>query len=232
MQYSSALRVFLEDEGYTNIDIKEESRNRFEVTTDEEDMEFFVGNYNESYDVAKEDILNLLDDMGIESLSPDYPWRNFVDDSYFEEAYDEMERSYLEDIRLENDSEDKYANRLIQELVEDWNIIPESALVENEDGLLDLANEDDYDDYIEKGVEALKKDIYDYYGGYAKAYLEELGKDNFDAFIEYYPDAIDYDAMAEDIINTDGFGPSIATYDGEENEVSVRGTTYYIYRTN
>lgn len=34
------------------------------------------------------------------------------------------------------------------------------------------------------------------------------------------------------VIDTDGRGPSLALYDGEENEQDVDGTTYYIYRTN
>lgn len=233
-EYEVALRQFLEDEGYTNIEISDGyDENNFEVETDEEDMEFFVGTYDESYEAAKQDVLNLLDEIGIDSLSPDYDWTEFVDDDYFEEAYEEMERSYLEDIKRENDRKDIYANRLIQELVDDWNILSNDDLVMNEDGLLDLADEDDYDDYIEQGTEALMNDIKDYYGTYAKAYFDELGKENFDAFVKEHDDnVLNYDDMAEDIVNTDGMGNSLARYDGVENEVSVNGTDYYIFRTN
>ncbi len=233
-EYEVALRQFLEDEGYTNIEISEGyDENNFEVETDEEDMEFFVGTYDESYEVAKQDVLSLLDEIGIDSLSPDYDWTEFVDDDYFEEAYEEMERSYLEDIRNEDDYKNIYANRLIQELVQDWNILSDDDLVMNEDGLLDLADEDDYDDYIEQGTEALMNDNKDYYGTYAKAYLDEFGKDAFKDFVEAHGDnVINYDDMAEDIVDTDGMGNSLATYDGVEHEVSVNGTDYYIFRTN
>ncbi len=233
-EYEVALRQFLEDEGYNNIEITEGyGENNFEVETDEEDMGFFVGTYDESYEAAKQDVLNLLDEIGIESLNPDYDWTEFVDDDYFEEAYEEMERGYLEDIKLEDDSKDIYANRLIQELVDDWNILSNDDLVLNEDGLLDLADEDDYDDYIEQGTEALMNDIKDYYGTYAKAYLDEFGKRHFNAFVkERGENALNYEDMAEDIVNTDGMGNSLATYDGVENEVTVQGTDYYIFRTN
>lgn len=233
-EYEVALRQFLEDEGYTNIEISEGyDENNFEVETDEEDMEFFVGTYDESYEAAKQDVLDLLDDIGIESLSPDYDWTQFVDDDYFEQAYEEMERSYLEDIRNEDDYQDIYANRLIQELVDDWNILSNDDLVENEDGLLDIADEDDYDDYIEQGVEALMNNIKDAYGTYAKAYLDELGEENFDAFVkEHGNNILNYEDMAEDIVDTDGMGNSLARYDGKENEVMVNGTDYYIFRTN
>lgn len=235
-EYEVALRQFLEDEGYTNIEISEGyDENNFEVETDEDDMEFFVGTYDESYEAAKQDVLNLLDEIGIDSLSPDYDWTEFVNDNYFEEAYEEMERSYLEDIRTEDDYKNIYANRLIQELVLDWNILSDDDLVMNEDGLLDLADadEDDYDDYIEQGTEALMNDIEDYYGTYAKAYLNDFGNKAFKGFVEAHGDnVINYDDMAEDIVNTDGMGNSLARYDGVENEVSVNGTDYYIFRTN
>lgn len=233
-EYEVALRQFLEDEGYTNIEISEGyDENNFEVETDEEDMEFFVGTYDESYEAAKQDVLNTLDEIGIDALSPDYDWTEFVDDDYFEEAYEEMERGYLEDIRTEDDYKNIYANRLIQELVQNWNILSDDDLVMNEDGLLDLADEDDYDDYIEQGTEALMNDTKDYYGIYANAYLDEFGKNAFKDFVEAHGDnVINYDDMAEDIVNTDGIGNSLASYDGVENEVSVNGTDYYIFRTN
>ena len=233
-EYEVALSPFSEDEGYTNIELSAGyAEHNFELETDEEDMEFFVGTYDESYEVAKQDVLNLLDEIGIDSLSPDYDWTEFVDDDYFEEAYEEMERGYLEDIRTEDDYKNIYANRLIQELVQDWNILSDDDLVMNEDGLLDLADEDDYDDYIEQGTEALMNDNKDYYGTYAKAYLDEFGKNAFKDFVDTYGDnVINYDDMAEDIVNTDGMGNSLATYDGVEHEVSVNGTDYYIFRTN
>ena len=89
-EYEVALRQFLEDEGYTNIEISEGyDENNFEVETDEEDMEFFVGTYDESYEAAKQDVLSLLDEMGIDALSPDYDWTEFVDDDYFDEELPE-----------------------------------------------------------------------------------------------------------------------------------------------
>ena len=43
---------------------------------------------------------------------------------------------------------------------------------------------------------------------------------------------IDQESFIEDVINSDGRGHSIASYDGEEDEVEYEGTTYYIYRMN
>ena len=40
----------------------------------------------------------------------------------------------------------------------------------------------------------------------------------------------DIDEFVEDAINADGRGHFISRYDGRENEVEYKGTTYYIYR--
>ena len=43
---------------------------------------------------------------------------------------------------------------------------------------------------------------------------------------------IDRDEFIDDVIIADGRGPTIASYDGEENEVQYEGEWYFIYRTN
>jgi len=42
----------------------------------------------------------------------------------------------------------------------------------------------------------------------------------------------DYEAFKRDVQISDGRGPSLASYDSEENEKAVNDTWYYIYRTN
>ncbi len=42
----------------------------------------------------------------------------------------------------------------------------------------------------------------------------------------------DLDHFVEDAINSDGRGHFISQYDGEENEVSIDGTWFYVYRLN
>lgn len=49
---------------------------------------------------------------------------------------------------------------------------------------------------------------------------------------DFLKDYIDWEAVAEDIVDTDGIANALATYDGNENEEEVNGTTYYIYREN
>lgn len=42
----------------------------------------------------------------------------------------------------------------------------------------------------------------------------------------------DSEKFKEDVLNYDGRGQQLASYDGYENEINVDETTYYIYRTN
>ena len=42
----------------------------------------------------------------------------------------------------------------------------------------------------------------------------------------------DFDYFVEDAVKCDGRGHFLAGYDGEENEITFNGITYYIYRRN
>ena len=42
----------------------------------------------------------------------------------------------------------------------------------------------------------------------------------------------DFDHFVDDAVLTDGRGHFLSSYDGEENEVKINNTWYYIYRTN
>ena len=54
------------------------------------------------------------------------------------------------------------------------------------------------------------------------AHLSDMGFD-----ISGY---VDVDSLAGDVIDTDGAGPSLAGYDGEESEAQINGTWYFVYR--
>tara|TARA_Y100000816_G_C25687423_1_gene363792 strand:- start:252 stop:575 length:324 start_codon:yes stop_codon:yes gene_type:complete len=104
---------------------------------------------------------------------------------------------------------------------------------ELEDKIQDLESEiedleDDEDSYEfteeakEKYVESRMDDVrYD-----PVSFLRDYG---LEREIENF---IDQESFIEDVINSDGRGHTIASYDGNEDEVEYEGTTYYIYRMN
>ena len=79
-----------------------------------------------------------------------------------------------------------------------------------------------------------KFDYQDYGDVYAEKYIENIG-DVIDEFISNFgyngiENYVNYDRLAQLIIETDGPESVIASYDGVEREETVNGQTYYIYR--
>lgn len=81
-----------------------------------------------------------------------------------------------------------------------------------------------------------KFDYQDYGDVYAEKYIENID-DVIDEFISNFgyngiENYVNYDKLAQLIIETDGPESVIASYDGVEREETVNGQTYYIYRVN
>ena len=79
-----------------------------------------------------------------------------------------------------------------------------------------------------------KFDYQDYGDVYAEKYIENIG-DVIAEFISNFgyngiENYVNYDRLAQLIIETDGPESVIASYDGVEREETVNGQTYYIYR--
>jgi hypothetical protein len=49
---------------------------------------------------------------------------------------------------------------------------------------------------------------------------------------EGYRDYFDADRWKQDALNSDGYGHTLASYDGDEQEACIDGTWYYVYRVN
>jgi len=75
----------------------------------------------------------------------------------------------------------------------------------------------DYDDVEEYA----KNELYTIY--------EECYESDIPENLRYY---VDVDAWVEDVLKYDGAGSVIASYDGDEREITINGKTYYIYRVN
>ena len=145
------------------------------------------------------------------------------------DAMMEMEESYANDIESEGDN--TYDNRLVQECYD-------NGLIDDEDFELDEDGETDYtqctvDTY--KLVDRLANYLYDdnmsYYNSAAEWYRRDFGDEDFETVVEQH-DLIDRDKISEYVVDEDGIGHTLASYDGEDNEYEFDGITYYIYRTD
>lgn len=83
----------------------------------------------------------------------------------------------------------------------------------NADFIIEHSKALDYDDASKQIIKAIQEQY-------------ESGNDAMKKLID------DFDEFVEDAISADGRGHFLNTYDGEENEITVGGTTYFIYRIN
>ena len=223
-------------------DDTEDNRNRISVAHYNANV-FSVDDRNDFLicddDEADEEIDNLIDDLGLDAFSnPSYILENFIDEDPINEYYQDDVESYARDIENEEDpitikvyNEDdelvdvEVTNRLFKECIEN-NIIDESDFTT--------------DDFDEDGEYIGDKDLVELYcdhfqtpedQGYENGYdwlRFNFGKEFASKFIMDH-DALDVDAVAEYIKSEDGRGGELNSWDGEEYEEEVNGTTYYIY---
>ena len=114
-----------------------------------------------------------------------------------------------------NDIEDK----LTEEFGEDFEF---DCSVEFEEDLVD------FDDLSEKLTEELDKD----YNSMAEWFDSIYGSGWVKEMRDTLKDYIDWEALAEYVVDVDGVANTLSTYNGEENSEKVNGEWFYIYRTN
>ena len=111
-------------------------------------------------------------------------------------------------------------------------------------------NEEEKQEAIQEVIDELESIVNTYnttYSYYREEYIvctDEEADSLMDDALENYIDEVILSEIPEPYRNyfdnegwkkdakDDGRGHALATYDGEENEEEVNGTTYYIYRTN
>ena len=214
-----ALAQFLECEP-EQITVSKHDKNLFYYKEDGEKYgeEYYVfDDYDEAEEAAKQDVIILFDDMGLQSFSDwgrDYVIDNFMDEDFLSDALRENFESYVDDIRSENGYH--YANRMIDEAVEAGILSEEDAEEENYD-------EDDVaSNLIDHFCEEWEGREAEYFESNFGSLEDAFGKETVEAHI-------DTDAMADWCVREDGVGSHLNRWDGREYEEEYEGTTYYIY---
>ena len=197
-------------------DVTQEDDHRFVVNGDT----YWVGTYDEAYEEAVEHSRELLDEMGLEALTPDY--RDYVIENYLDK--DEMEdimreyyEGYVDDIEDEDD--DTFPNRLVQEMY-DAGILTDDYFEKDEDGEIDYSTLSDEDGAIdwESKKEAFVDHLIETDDAYS--FLESMfgNGPELSKFVEEN-NLIDFDEVAEDCVDTDGIAHFLSYYDGKELEI-------------
>lgn len=212
---------------YLNIDPSEISNiydNEFETP----EGDYYVVDEDEARQLARDDIENLFDDLGLESFTESFKdWiiMNALDNDWFEEAVRESMESYMEDIENEASSMG-YENRLIEEM-HDHGIIHDDDFEIDEDGepnLRELKEDIDIDDKKEEFIDLLVENA-----GHPVEYCADNFGWDWVSKAATENNLIDMDEVVEQCIYEDGIAHFIARYDGDEIEL---GNGLYAYRTN
>ena len=192
-----------------------------------EGEEYWVSDYDTAYDEAVEECENLFDDMGLEAVSEStqeyflenedycsFPWK---DDMH------EYNLAYATDIDSES-GDDGYATRLVSEAI-DRKVIKDKDCFENDDGELDYEDKDEL-------AEMLADDLDNDYDSMSEWFESIYGRGWVKEMRDTLKDYLDYRAMAEYVVDSDGVANTLARWDGKEHKEKVNGEYFYIYRTN
>jgi hypothetical protein len=215
----NALEELQEFEGDDEIQITTHSGNLFYASNDNAEYIVFK-NYDDAYDYAYQMVNQDLVD------NPEYfnqNWlSNFVDIDgakyYLTEVYDEWNYSYANDIKMESDS--KYSNRLISEMVDAGLMDDEDAESEDAESTA-ISLMDDFVEYMTNSQIDEGRGGLDYYeNNFGQEQTMQMIIEN---------NLIDIDEATEGAISEDGVAHFISSYDGNEIELP---SGYYAYRTN
>lgn len=207
--------------------------------------EYAVGLDEAADEAAIERTRSLIDDIGYEGFNPSF-MEYYVDgdrvadyaEDWFWDDVSEAPEDYLDDDdrELTQHSKDEIEKineeigRLqedLEELDSDVEIeVTQDRIDELEERKEDIKMDDDNYEYTEEAkdnyVERRKEEVKDDPVGF----LRDFGME------ESIKDFIDEDDFIEGVIESDGRGHTLSSYDGTENEISFDDEWYYIYRTN
>jgi hypothetical protein len=220
------------------------------INADLDDRRYAVGDEDEMQSSAYDAIENLIDDIGYEGFNSGFAKQHIDTEavvSYAEEVYDDDVRNnpdayFDESERQLSDEQDEKIDILkmrisqTQKLIsnfeqqygnEDDESIEEKIdeltdmIVEYEDEIDDIENspegefpEDLIDDKVQDLISDVRRDPEWFMGEYGLDWSEYIDKDDF----------------IQAVIDTDGFGHSINSYDGSADEVTVQNQLFYVMR--
>ena len=207
--------------------------------------EYAVGLDEAADEAAIERTRSLIDDIGYEGFNPSFmEWHvdgdqvaDYAEDWFWDDMSDSPE-DYLDDddreLTQHSKDEIEKINEEIGHLQEDLEEldsevereVAQDRIDELEELKEDIKMDDESyeyteeakDNYVERRMDEVRDD--------PVGFLRDFGME------EGIKDFIDEDDFIEGVVESDGRGHTLSSYDGVENEVSFDDEWYYIYRTN
>ena len=213
-----ALQSLIEETGNENLDITMVSNrgNEFFATNDMEEYRVFKSE-DDAEQVAVEQVRDDMEESP-ENFNKDFIAGYIDGRDFFEQSLNEMNRSYADDIASESDR--KYGNRLIAEMVDNGLIDEDDAESDNAD---ELAEE-----HIENFVTLMTEGQLNEGGNGLDYFISNFGEEETMKMV-IDNNLIDIDKASRDAVQTDGIGHFLSSYDGETLYLS---DDYVAYRIN
>jgi hypothetical protein len=220
--------------------------------------EWAVGNESEMEEASLDAVESLIDDVGIQAFNRSFV-ENYVDEDaveryirdFFNDDVYENPDVYLgdddkeisssqkqeiaelrqEEIELDAERDNLDPDEFDEDYIEQRTRGIEIRLLEIQDEIEEINNNPD-GDYDEDAMENAIDEKVNYYTRNVEYFVENyIGVDDyFDWIVKN--NFIDVRALIEGVVESDGYGVSLSSYDGDVNEEVVDGRTYYIIRVS
>jgi hypothetical protein len=236
---------------YDMIPLNGKNYELYRFTTTDFESEWQVGDSASTEQSALESVQNLLDDVGYDGFNPNFvenhideeQWKGWLKDFFESDVYENPE-SYLDEsdrelsrgqvariaelqeiikgLEFEKDSlddEDEEYESEYERLNDEITILQEEIqeIEDDPDGEYDS---DKLDDFVRDRVNEYRYEMESFLLNYIGTPMGEFIRNN---------DMIDEKSLIQDVVDTDGYGVTLNTWDGSEESVSYNGDTYYLF---
>lgn len=208
------------------------------------ESEYVVYEGDKIYDAAKEKLESLIEEVGFDAFR-EHVWENHIDERYVRdylyEDYSEYVRQDPEDwninkelteqqkryVEIYEEKINRLNNRIETEDLTDEQTEEIEDEISNIEGIIEDIKENPEGDYNEQEIEDTIEGMVDDNKDDIFSLLKDRGFDNQDLL-----DFVDVDAAIDYVIRSDGYGYTLNSYDGTENEYTINGNDYYVMRYN
>lgn len=219
--------------------------------------EWAVGDEGEMEQASREAVESLLDDIGFQGFNPSFienhidedGVESYIRDFFNHDVYDNPE-SYLDDddkeisssqkqeiaelrqeeIELDTERDELNSDDFEEDYIEQRTSEIETRLLEIQDEIEEI-NDNPDGDYDEDAIERVIDDrVFEYTSNIESFVSDFIGAEYFQWILDH--DFFYKDAFIESIVDSDGYGISLNSYDGDVNEEVIDGRTYYIIRVS
>ena len=225
---------------------------QFEVINSNVDGNTYaVGDEDEMQSSCYEYVEQLIDDIGYEGFSNGFA-QDYIDSdavaSYAEDVYDDDVRnnpdSYFSDEDRSLSDEQQEEIEILRNKIQQTETLREILEGEMDGGEDDDETQENIDELTER-IEEMESEITDIEEDPSGEFPEDMitekidelvsdVKDDPEGFMETFglnwEDYIDKDEFIKGVIDTDGYGHTMSTYDGNADEVYVQDKLFYVIR--